>query len=54
MRDYPIGSFLFWDVKEEDLKKFEFYEFVKNYHERDRTHNPKASILGEESLSHFQ
>ena len=51
MRDYPISSFLFWAVKEENLKKFEFYEFLRNYHERDHTHNPKASIVGEKSLT---
>ena len=51
MRDYPIGSFLFWSVKEENIKKFEFYEFVRRYHERDQTHNHKASILGEKGLT---
>lgn len=28
MNDYPIGSFLFWEVKEP--KNYRFYEFIKN------------------------
>lgn len=44
MRDYPIGSFLFWRVEKQKREEFQFYEFIKDYHERDRKHNPKASI----------
>jgi hypothetical protein len=41
MRDYPIGSFLFWGVENERLNDFQFYEFVATNHERDSRHNPK-------------
>jgi len=51
MRDYPIGSFLFWIVGKSNIKNFQFYEFVRNYHERDRRHNPKADVTGEESVT---
>lgn len=51
MRDYPIGSFLFWNVNERTVKIIDFYEFIRNYHERDRKHNPKASISGEKALT---
>jgi uncharacterized protein with ParB-like and HNH nuclease domain len=44
MRDYPVGSFLFWNVGKERVNDFTFYEFVRNYHERDGTHNPKAQL----------
>jgi len=50
MREYTIGSFLFWDVNKETSRKFQFYEFVRSFHERDSRHNPKASITGEESI----
>ena len=33
MRDYPIGTFLFWEIDKEYVKKFDFYEFIKNYSE---------------------
>ena len=51
MREYPIGSFLLWRVEKNKIKDFQFYEFVRNYHERDRTHNPKANVTGEESIT---
>lgn len=47
MRGYPIGSFLLWQVEKEKIKDFQFYEFVRDYHERDNKHNPKANITGE-------
>jgi len=42
MNDYPIGSFLFWEVKENQYDNYEFYRFIKDYHERDLKHNEKA------------
>ncbi len=51
MRGYPIGSFLFWTVSEENINKFDFYEFIKNYHEKKKKSNPKANISGESKLN---
>ena len=39
MRGYPINSFLFWQVEAGQVNKYKFYDFVLNYHERDRPHN---------------
>ncbi|HFK1496557.1 TPA: DUF262 domain-containing protein [Bacillus paranthracis] len=50
MQGYPVGSFLFWDVKKEKSKDFQFYEFIRNYHEKNNRHNPSASISGEEDI----
>jgi uncharacterized protein with ParB-like and HNH nuclease domain len=50
MRDYTIGSLLFWQVDKEKIKDFQFYEFIREYHEKDNKHNPKASVTGEESI----
>ncbi|MCM3252451.1 GmrSD restriction endonuclease domain-containing protein [Priestia aryabhattai] len=44
MQGYPVGSFLFWDVKKEKSKDFQFYEFIRNYHEKNNRHNPLASV----------
>lgn len=44
LKGYPIGSFLFWTVKPENVKKYDFYHFVQHYHERDKTHNDKADL----------
>lgn len=46
MRDYPINSFLFWEVPEEKIHDFRFYEFLRDYHQKDRTHNPVANTNG--------
>jgi len=42
MCDYPIGSFLFWEVKKEKFKDYEFYEFIKDYHVTSAIHNIKT------------
>ena len=50
MRDYPISSFLFWVVENENVSAYKFYEFLREYHERDNKHNPKADIQGENGI----
>lgn len=51
MRDYPINSFLFWEVEKKKISNYQFYEFVREYHERDNTHNPKANLSGESGIT---
>lgn len=46
MRGYPINSFLFWKVPSANKHDFQFYEFMREYHERDYFHNPKANVDG--------
>lgn len=51
MRDYPIGSFLFWQVERRRSKEYQFYEFIRDYHERDKRHSPKANISGNNDVT---
>jgi uncharacterized protein with ParB-like and HNH nuclease domain len=51
MRDYPIGSFLFWHVERKNAGNFQFYEFMRDYHERDNSHNPKANVGGKDDVT---
>lgn len=51
MRGYPIGSFLLWNVEKKMSKKYQFYEFMRNYHEKDARHNEKANISGEDDIT---
>jgi uncharacterized protein with ParB-like and HNH nuclease domain len=51
MRDYPISSFLFWHVGKENVQDYEFYEFLRDYHEKNNIHNPKASMTGEDEIT---
>ncbi|MEZ9675457.1 hypothetical protein BCT61_05410 [Vibrio breoganii] len=50
MRDYPISTFLFWKVDKKRVNDFQFYEFLSDYHERDKRHNDKANLDGSESV----
>ena len=45
MKNYPFGTFLFWKIKKEAVnnKGYSMYEFIKNYHERDRYKNEPAA-----------
>ena len=51
MRDYPIGSFLFWRVAGNRKSDFQFYEFLRNYHEKNSRHNDRANIYGEGDIT---
>lgn len=51
MRDYPINSFLFWRVNKENTKKFKFYEFLRDYHQKNQKYNPKASMNGSDDIT---
>jgi len=51
MRDYPIGSFLFWKVEDQALGEFQFYEFLREYHQINSVHNPKANVVGETGIT---
>lgn len=47
MRGYPIGTFLFWFIKEENVNKYTFYKFIQEYHVRDNYKNevsPKPEL----------
>lgn len=46
MRDYPINSFLFWKVPKDKTNEFKFYEFLREYHQKEKRHNPKADTKG--------
>lgn len=50
MRDYPISTFLFWEVEKTRIKDFQFYEFLKDYHEKKRRHNPKADLSDDDDV----
>jgi hypothetical protein len=45
MGDYPIGSFLFWKIKEETKNDWTFYEFVKNFN-KENPHSEPVESLG--------
>jgi len=46
MRNYPISSFLFWQVEGETKKGYRFYKFINEYREYFKTHNEEISTDG--------
>ncbi len=38
MQRYPVGAFLYWRVASENSGRFKFYDFVLDYHPRERPH----------------
>lgn len=50
MQEYPIGTFLFWEVAKEKYQEYDFYKFIQNYHEI-YSHNEKADLRGEENIT---
>ncbi len=51
MQEYPIGSFLFWKVDKENYSEYEFYQFIKDFHEKNNRHNPKANLAGTSDMT---
>lgn len=40
LQGFPVGSFLFWKIEPKTAKSFRFFEFVREYHQRDNPHCP--------------
>ncbi len=50
MREYPIGTFLFWQIDKEHVRDYDFYAFMKNYHEVKNRHNEKVDLKGSDGV----
>ena len=51
MQGYPFGTFLYWRVDPENSSKFKFFDFVLNYHERDKPHCPPLPEMPNRQLT---
>jgi hypothetical protein len=52
LQGYPIGSFLFWEVRDNHAKnEYRFYEFLSTFRERYSIHNPLFSTTGHYDFS---
>jgi hypothetical protein len=45
MGDFPIGSFLYWKLKQEHKDKWPIYEFIRAFDD-ESPHNPSANLAG--------
>lgn len=50
MREYPISTFLFWNVDKSRVNDFQFYDFLKDYHQKTNTHNNKIDLSASEDV----
>ena len=51
MQGYPFGTFLYWRVAPENSGKFKFFDFVRNYHQRDNPHCPPLPEMPNQRLT---
>lgn len=51
MRNYPIGSFLFWNVEEQNSKEYTFYEFMTHYHQLKNHHLKRHELTTKRPLT---
>jgi len=51
MQGYPFGTFLFWKINQENSGNYKFYDFVREYHERDFPHCPSLPIMQNRQLT---
>lgn len=45
MGDFPISTFLFWKIKEENKKEWTAYEFIREF-DTETPHNKEATVTG--------
>ena len=48
LQGYPFGTFLFWKIKSTHQREYQFYDFMRHYHQRDRVHCEKLELIGEQ------
>ena len=63
MKGYPMGAFMFWYIQPERSADYVWYGFVRDYHQKNNSHNPdpgpldnkplRAVIDGQQRLSAF-
>ena len=51
MQGYPFGTFLYWRIDPENSGKFNFYDFVLDYHQRDKRHCPVLPSMPNKRLT---
>jgi uncharacterized protein with ParB-like and HNH nuclease domain len=51
LRKYPISTFLFWELPEQDFERWEIYEFIKDFDERTPHNKIRQSKSGIQDLT---
>ena len=51
MQEYPFGEFMLWRIAAENSAKYRWYDFVRDYHERDNPHCPELATIHDKPLT---
>jgi uncharacterized protein with ParB-like and HNH nuclease domain len=51
MREYPISTFLFWQIDRAHIQDFQLYQFIKDYHEKTARHNTRVDLGNHEGVT---
>ena len=51
MRGYPISSFLFWNVRGEDINGYKFYDFLRDYRETFRIRGKEKIVTSSDRFT---
>ncbi len=51
MQDYPFGEFMFWRVEAQNAGQYRWYDFVREYHQRDNPHCPELGPIHDKPLT---
>ena len=51
MQGYPIGEFMFWRVEAQNSGQYRWYDFVREYHQRDNPHCPELGPIQDKPVT---
>ena len=51
MQGYPFGEFMFWRVDAQNAGQYRWYDFVREYHQRDNPHCPELGPIHDKPLT---
>lgn len=51
MQGYPFGEFMFWRVEAQNSSDYRWYDFVREYHQRDKPHCPELGTIHDKPLT---
>ena len=51
MQGYPFGELMLWRIDAENAGDYKWYDFVRDYHQRDKPHCPKLGAIYDRPLT---
>ena len=51
MQGYPFGEFMFWRVAPENSAQYRWYDFVREYHQKENPHCPELATIHDKPLT---